>query len=154
MAEEPKPLFKPLRFLQTSDVLAGVLRAIYKADSQPRKVVINMSEMIVYKTFGRLLGEHMTIAQLSGSGNSVRLIVDKQTGKDIEEDIGVFLIAGFDDQARKGQKFDKAVGCGLVDSAISFTARYIVINMLGQDINFLDWLKSINPLEEEGVEQT
>lgn len=140
------PLIKPPSYLQTSDILSGLIRSVYYEAYTPNKIGMNVLEMAVYKTLGRIIGDSYSVAQLSGSETSIRRIVDKEIGKKIEEDIGVFIVSSLDAQLRKKQSCYEAIKNGLYDAFVSYGSRYLMENTFGGDEDVLTFVKSLNPI--------
>lgn len=143
---EQKPITKPVKVLQASDVVSGLMKVLYNGDKSTRAVATTMIEMALYRYAGRIVGEHMSISQLTGSGNEVRLIVEKERGKKIEEAMGVGIVSQTDNGLRKKQTYATAMKDGLVNTAICYASQVLLENM-GGDQDFLDYIKSWNPFD-------
>ena len=147
MAEEKKPIIKPLRPLQVSDLIAGGLKAFYNQQKCFKCIGWTMLEMTAYKTGGRLIGDQTGVNFLTGSGKETRLIVEKEHGKAIEENIGVFAISMADNLFRKNKKSKEALKNAVVDTAFSYIAWYVTD--INGDEDVLDYFKSLNPFDPE-----
>lgn len=144
-----KPIIKPVKPLQLSDLIAGAYKAFYNQDKKPMKILMTMAEVALYKTFGRIVGDNTSVSFLSGSGKDVRLVVDKDTGKMIEEQLPLFLASYFDNEYRKGTKGKKALENAGVDTMASVLAYYTTENLMGGDIDILSFIKQYNPFDPQ-----
>lgn len=147
------PYFKSVPYITMSDLLAGSIKVFWKQQTNPSDILTTIGEMVLYKDVGRLIGDHTSLMQLSGDGNNVvRIVSDKQMGKDIEEDLFVGIISQTDNGLRKNKTYKEAFKEGVMDAGISFASRYIMNKVLGGDSDVLSYLQNINPLNPHNAE--